>query len=205
MLHSIPCPSRRGHATQRHCRGIAWRFIIIAAGLLVGGPAMQFSAPSPTEYEVKAAYLYNFGRFVEWPSSAPAVQASEFNICVLGHDPFGSVLDSTIAGEKIDGKNVVARRIAKAGEATGCRVLFISSSENKQLHEILADVGKLGVLTVSDMPQFAQQGGIVQFVLAQERVRFEINLTAAQQAGLSLSSELLKVAAEVKGKARSGN
>ena len=181
------------------------RFILLAAGLLVGAPASQFSAPSPTEYEVKAAYLYNFARFVEWPPSSPAVQASEFNICVLGHDPFGGVLDNTIAGEKIDGKNVVARRIAKAGEATSCRVLFISSSENKQLREILGDVGKLSVLTVSDMPQFVQQGGIVQFVLEQERVRFEINLTAAQQASLSLSSELLKVAAVVKGKARSGN
>lgn len=179
--------------------------LMASVGSLWGGSPEPFSVPNPSEYAVKAAYLYNFGKFVEWPPNAPAGHAADFAICVLGHDPFGPVLDTTISGERIDGKSVVARRIAKVSEAAGCRVLFISSSENKQLKEILASVGKQGVLTVSDMPQFVDQGGIVQFILAAERVRFEINLAAAQQAGLNLSSELLKVAAEVKGNPRPGN
>jgi hypothetical protein len=124
---------------------------------------------------------------------------------VLGRDPFGLALDTTISGEKIDGKTVVARRISEVGEAATCRILFISSSENKQLKEILSSLGKQSVFTVSDMPQFVQQGGMVQFVLAEERVRFEINLAATQQAGLSISSQLLKVAAEVSGNSRPGN
>ena len=99
---------------------------------------------------------------------SPSSQTNEFTICVLGRDPFGLALDATISGEKIDGKNVVARRISKVEEAAGCRVLFISSSEDKQLKEILSAIGKLSVLTVSDMPQFIQQGGMVQFILTDE-------------------------------------
>jgi hypothetical protein len=119
---------------------------------------------------------------------------------VQGRDPFGPALDTTISGERIDGKPVVARRISKAGDATDCRILFIGTSENKQIKELLSTVGKLGVLTVSDLPQFIDQGGMVQFVIAENRVRFAINLAATREAGLNLSSELLKVAAEVRGK-----
>lgn len=184
---------------------ILLRLVIVAgAGMLVGAAAHQILASPASEYEVKAAYLYNFGRFVEWPQNIPSGQTNEFTICVLGRDPFGLALDATISGEKIDGKNVVARRISKVGEAAACRVLFISSSENKQLREILSTIGKLSVLTVSDMPQFVQQGGMVQFVLVENRVRFEINLEVTRQAGLNLSSELLKVATEVRGKSRPG-
>lgn len=171
-------------------------------GILVTFPTDCTWASHPSEYEVKAAFLYNFGRYVEWPSNVPARQANEFNICVLGRDPFGVALDATISGEKIDGKSVVARRISKAKDAENCRVLFISSSEDKTLKDILSSLGKLSVLTVSDMPQFVEQGGMVQFVLADERVRFAINLVATQQANLVLSSQLLKVAAEVRGNSR---
>lgn len=154
-------------------------------------------ATAHTEYEVKAAYLYNFGRFVEWPQNSAASHENEFTICVLGHDPFGPALDATISGEKIDGKNVVARRISKVEEAAGCRVIFITPTKGGQMKGILAALGNSGVLTVSDMPMFVDDGGMVQFVMTDERVRFEINLTAARQAGLNLSSELLKVAAKV--------
>lgn len=184
---------------------IALRLVIVAgAGLFMGPPYHSLSASNPSEYEIKAAYLYNFGRFVEWPHNVLSSEAAQFTICVLGHDPFGRALDATISGEKIDGKNVVARRITKVGEAKTCRVLFVSASEDKQLSEILSSLDKLSVLTVSDIPEFVQQGGMVQFVLADKRVRFEINLAAAQQAGLNLSSELLKVATDVRGKSRQG-
>jgi hypothetical protein len=174
--------------------------LAIAAGLtmLVGTPAHSLSASNHSEYEVKAAYLYNFGRFIEWPHDAPSSRASDFSICVLGHDPFGQTLDTTISGERIDSKNVVARRISAGDEAGNCRELFISSSEDKRIKEILSAVSKQGVLTVSDMPQFIQQGGMVQFVVIDERVRFQINLAAAQQGRLNMSSELLKVAAGVR-------
>ncbi len=155
------------------------------------------NAPAHTEYEVKAAYLYNFGRFVEWPQNSAASHENQFAICVLGHDPFGAALDATISGEKIDGKNVVARRISKPGEAGGCRVIFITPGKGGQMKGILAALENSSVLTVSDVPMFVEDGGMVEFVMTDERVRFEINLAAARQAGLNLSSELLKVAARV--------
>ncbi|MGO8791577.1 MAG: YfiR family protein [Terriglobia bacterium] len=179
------------------------RFALLAgAAVLAGIPGHPLSATGRSEYEVKAAYLYNFGRFVEWPPDVPSSQADEFTICVLGRDPFGLALDTTISGEKIEGKNVVARRISKAEEVENCRILFISASEDRQLKAILATAGRLGVLTVSDLPGFVKKGGMVEFVLANERVRFAINLGADQQARLNLSSDLLKVAAEVRGSSR---
>lgn len=179
--------------------------IAVSVGMLLGVGSGRISATSVSEYEVKAAYLYNFGRFVEFPANAPSSHAPTFTICVIGHDPFGPALDTTISGAEIDGKKVVARRIAKVEDGASCQILFVSSSESKRLREILTSVSKMGILTVSDLPQFMQQGGMVQFVVADNRVRFAVNLQATQEAGLSLSSELLKVAAEVRGNSRPGN
>jgi YfiR/HmsC-like len=91
---------------------------------------MVTAASTPTDYEVKAAYLNNFGKFVQWPESLPAPQSNTFAICVLGQDPFGSILDNTVVGATVDGKTVVARRIATAEQATDCRIVFISASES---------------------------------------------------------------------------
>jgi len=158
----------------------------------------------PSEYEVKAAYLYNFGRFVEWPNKVASSAGDSFSICVLGEDPFGRILGA-LAGQTIGGKQVVAKRISKPLDASNCRIVFISLSEEKQLNDTLVTLGKVGVLTVSDMPQFSQRGGMIQFVLEGNKVRFEINLTAAENAGLTLSSELLKVATAVRKSSQSGD
>jgi len=168
------------------------------AVLFSGLPRLQAQSPKPTEYQVKAVYLYNFGRFVEWPSKVATPKAQAFAVCVLGRDPFGPALDAALAGEIIDRAPVVAKRIPRPEEAVNCRVLFISSSEDSQLREVLAALDKTSVLTVSDMPQFARRGGMVQFLLDGNRVRFEVNLAAAQRVGLNLSSDLLKLAAAVR-------
>jgi hypothetical protein len=152
----------------------------------------------PTEYQVKATYLYNFGQFVRWPASVAAPLDQRFQVCILGHDPFSSILDATLAGEEIDGQAVVARRISAARDAGLCRILFISSSEEGQLKEILAAIGKAGVLTVSDMPDFTQRGGMIQFTRDGNRIRFAVNLTSAEHAGLMLSSQLLRLAVSVR-------
>lgn len=158
----------------------------------------------PNEYQVKATYLYNFGKYVKWPASFPASKADSFPVCIFGQDPFGAVLDSTLAGETLDGKPVVLRRISKSQDAAECRILFISSTEEKHLKEILGALGGGGVLTVSDMPDFTRRGGMIQFLLEGERVRFEVNLASVENSKLVLSSELLKVAASVRNR-RSGD
>jgi hypothetical protein len=167
--------------------------------------AAFLSAQQPNEYQVKATYLYNFGRFVKWPGPLTTGKADSFSVCVLGQDPFGSILDSTLSGESLDGKPVVLRRITKPQEAADCRILFISSAEEKHLKEILTVLDESGVLTVSDMPGFTKRGGMIQFVLEGDRIRFEINLASAESAKLVLSSELLKVASSVKRNGRSGD
>jgi len=155
----------------------------------------------PTEYDVKAAYLFNFGKFVKWPVNISS--SDVFSICILGSDPFGSVLDSTVAGESIDGKRIVIRRISAASDALNCRIAFISSSEKGRVADIMAALAHAPVLTVSDIPHFAGKG-MIQFVVMQDRVRFEVNLDAAEKAGLTLSSELLKVATSVKREGQAG-
>lgn len=150
----------------------------------------------PTERDVEAAYLFNFGKFVKWPAPA-ANRDPAFTICVLGEDPFGNTLDATVSGEKVEGKAVVVRRVASQKEVSGCRIVFVSSSEDTKVKLVLSGLDP-GVLTVSDMPNFAAQGGMIQFVTEGNRVRFAVNLTAAEKAGLTLSSELLKVATNVR-------
>ncbi|MFZ0562150.1 MAG: YfiR family protein [Terriglobales bacterium] len=152
--------------------------------------------PHPTESQVKAAYLYNFGKFVTWPAT-PAPSADSREICVLGKDPFGSVLDSTVAGESIDGKKIEVRRLAKAQDAAHCSILFVSESEASRLDAILPSLRRFGALTVSDIPHFAEHGGMIEFVMQQNKIRFAVNRAAAQQSHLVLSSELLKVAIRV--------
>jgi hypothetical protein len=198
------------HCTRRRCvnRGRPCRlsqFMALAvAWMLVDASCVNAQKSNPTEYEVKAAYLYNFGRFVEWPAKFSA--ASEFfSICVLGQDPFGSTFDATIAGESINGKKVVVTRITKPQDAASCRILFISSSEESRLREILATLDKISVLTVSDISQFTRRGGMIQFVMEANRVRFEVNLTTAEHAGLTLSSQLLKVAISVRRSSQAGD
>ncbi len=195
------------HPRQRTPQaGVSWRrrgrlsrFAAVAtAWALLGAQNPRTQASTPTEYEVKAAYLYNFGRFVQWPANATAAGGDSFTICLLGEDPFGPALHATIAGETIGGRSVVAKRISGPQQGVNCRILFISSSEDHQLSDILAALDKASVLTVSDMPQFVRRGGMVQFILDGNRVRFEVNLTPAERAGLTLSSQLLKLAISVK-------
>jgi hypothetical protein len=166
---------------------------------------MQAQHSKPTEYEVKAAYLYSFGKFVDWPAKVIQIQSESFAICVLGQDPFGPALDAALSDETIAGTKIVAKRIPTPQNALSCRVLFISSSENPRLKQILATLADASVLTVSDLPQFTQRGGMVQFVLEGNRIRFEVNLATARHAGLTLSSELLKVAVNARSGARLGD
>ena len=166
--------------------------LLIAA---VGCAMAQLSAP--TDYQVKAAYLSNFGRFVDW-ARQPAPERPNFTICILGDDPFGPALDTAVAGESIRRLPLVATRISRVTDAEGCRIVFISNSLAPQLGGILAALRDSGALTVSDIPQFAARGGMIELLLVGKKVRFEINVGATDKAGLTLSSELLKLAVTVR-------
>jgi hypothetical protein len=169
---------------------------VVACGFSVPRD-LHAQTPKPTEYEVEVAYLSNFGRFVEWPARAGSA-TDPFYVCVLGQDPFGPLLDAALKGETIAVAPMLAKRIAGPEDAAGCRILFVSSSKDSQLNAILTALRSSNILTVSDMPGFTRRGGMIQFVLDGSRVRFEINIAAAQRAGLTLSSELLKVAVAIR-------
>ena len=170
----------------------------LALVVLAFAPRSPAQQAGPTEFQVEAAYLYHFGDFVTWPSSAAAANLKEFPICILGRDPFGSTLDDIVKGSAIEGAPIRARRVTAAKDATSCRIVFLSSSEARHVESDLSDLRGSPVLTVSDIPDFDLRGGMIQFVLIDRRVRFEINLSTAQKAGLKLSSQLLKVAVAVR-------
>jgi hypothetical protein len=149
----------------------------------------------PTESQVKAAYLFNFGRFVRWP--VPADSVDSLQICVLGKNSFGTVLDATVRGEAISGKPVTTRNIPSMREADGCHILFVSMSEEARLSTVLAGAKRLPALTVSDIPRFAERGGMIGLVNQADRIRFEVNVAPIEDSGLTVSSELLKVALRV--------
>ena len=196
--------SQRGAPRGKQCllpRVIA----LVVMGAIFGSLGLSAQKSKPREFEVKATYLYNFARFVEWPTIAAVAKSDSFPICVLGQDPFGPALDTIVAGETIGGKAVLAKRVLKPQDAVSCRVLYISSSEETRLREVLAGLDKAAVLTVSDIPQFSQRGGMIQFVQESNKIRFEVNLASAEDAGLTLSSELLKVAVLVRKNSQPGD
>lgn len=182
--------------------GVARAFA--AALLLARVPAATAVAPppKPTEYDVKAAYLLNFGKFVRL--SKPAAPRASYDICTLGHDSMDSSLDALAANSMIDGLPVHVNHLADITNAKSCAIVFLSSTEGDHIREDLAILGNLDILTVSDAPDFLQHGGMIQFVLESSHVRFAVNLDAVEHTHLILSSELLRVASSVSGKPPTG-
>lgn len=172
-----------------------------SAGILVGLLAalpVQFSAlaaDQTPEYAVKAAFLLNFTKFIEWPAAAFESSGSPLCMCILGDDPFGSVLDQLVQDESVNGRKLVVQRIRRQPRPKSCQVLFISKLE-KDIPEILAGL-ESGVLTVSDRDGFLREGGMIAFVIENRHVRFDINQRAAVSARLALSARLLSVARSV--------
>ena len=148
-----------------------------------------------TEYQVKAAMLANFALFVDWPTTAFSAAGSPFVACVLGHDPFGALLKHEL-GERIGSHPVEIRHLMKAEAAPECHMLFISRSEQPRLKQILASLRKTGTLIVSDasdIADFCRNGGMIGFVMAGRKVRFDLNAEAAAKAGLKIDSKLKRV------------
>jgi hypothetical protein len=159
---------------------------------------------SAGEYELKAAILFNLTRFVEWPPSAFADPQASIVLCILGRDPFGSSLTSIVSKQTVNGRPVRIRHPQNGMEVRGCHVLYISSSERKTSAQIFSTLKGSWVLTVGDMTQFAAHGGIIQFSLEDQHVRFDINLGAAERANLKISAKLLSLSRIVSDDARKG-
>jgi YfiR/HmsC-like len=164
---------------------------VLLCGLVIGGKAQ-----SAGEYQVKAAFLLNFAKFVEWPPNEFLPDAP-LQICVLGQDPFGVEFEQSTVEKIVQGHKIKVAHPDDVPQARACQILFIASSEKRRMRDILQGLKAASVLTVADTPSFIQSGGIINFVLDHDQVRFEINLKAAELAHLKLSARLLTVAKQV--------
>ncbi|MEO8018671.1 MAG: YfiR family protein [Pseudomonadota bacterium] len=171
------------------------RPLFLAVLMLVPGlfaPAM--AAAAAREYQVKAVFLLNFSRFVEWPSRAFPTASAPFVVGVFGHDPFGGDLEEVVEGETVNGRPLIVRRVQNAADAADCQILFIHQSEGRRIGEVLAALDHRSTLTVSDVPGAAQRGVMIRLVTENGHVRLRINVESARAADLTISSSLLRVA-----------
>ena len=166
----------------------------------VSAGAQAGDASDSSEYLIKAGFIYNFAKFVEWPSTAFAEPDSPIVIGVLGTDPFGDIINHVVEGKKIGARGFVIRRFKWSKELKDlkdfkeCRILFVSSSEKMHFEEIVEAVKGLPILTVGEAPGFAERGGMIRLMLEDNRVRFEVNVDAAHDGNLNISSRLLTLA-----------
>jgi len=167
----------------------------LVAVLVALSVASSAGAQGTLENDVKAAFLYNFTKFIEWPAAPPA--GNPFRICVVGDPALARSLDSIIEGEVVQGHPLTRVDLPSASDARECQVLYVGRAEADRGLRLAASLRQAPVLVVGDAPRFAQQGGAIGFVLEDNRVRFDVNSTAMQRAGLKVSSKLLRVARSV--------
>jgi hypothetical protein len=165
--------------------------VVLAASLAC---ATGVAAQSSGEYDVKAAYLYNFAKFVEWPPEAFPSPDAPFAICVLGQDPFGRGLDDIVQGERIQGRPLVVRRLKGWDDAELCQILFVSASVEEDFEQLLQGNTFRRTLTVGDVPRFLAAGGHISFFLEGSSVRFAIHRANLSRTELQISSKLMRVA-----------
>ncbi len=156
------------------------------------------AAPAPAqaidEYEVKAAFLFNFMRFVEWPPAGPAGPGSPFQLCILGDDPFGPLLDRMVHGKTVGGHPLQILRLKDAPEVRPCRIVFVRREENGKAAKLMEAVRGLPILTIGESHEFAQIGGMIYLTMQNDRVGIVINPKPAERAGLRISGKLMSLA-----------
>lgn len=196
LVHFIVKGSTRGENNRQTVAARREVFVLVLLVFSIATPGSKTLAQTkdPTEYEIKAAFLLNFAKFVEWPAEAFANDVAPISLCVVRYDPFGSALDDTIRGKLINNRQLLARRINELPELKACQMVFVSEREEKRLPEILTSVKGSNALVVGESEDFAERGGSVQFYLENSRLRFAVNVDAVQRARLTVSSKLLTLA-----------
>ena len=180
---------RRTFLARHGSRIVAGFLATMMAGALALVPSRGAELDVGLEYRVKAAFLYNFAKFIEWP----AQDTGPIVLGVLGHDPFGAILDQTVQQKAVNGRPVLVRRLANVPQAKGCHIVFVAASEKARFADILPKLAALGILTVGEHPAFLHAGGMVSFVVEDNNVHFEIDPEAVSRSGIHISSKLLSL------------
>jgi YfiR/HmsC-like len=170
-------------------------FFALLFALIIGPGFNGFAQEQPTEYQIKAAFLFNFAKFVDWPAKSFATTNSPIVIGVFGKNVFGNDLANTIRDKTVNNRHFEFITVASMAETTNCHILFISPSEKENLKKIVDSLNNASVLTVSETGQFIEAGGMIDFVIQDNKIRFQISDEAAKKAGLRISSKLLSLAA----------
>lgn len=176
---------------SRHVIFCAFAILLLAASTAWGG------AINDREYALKAAYIYNFTKFVEWPRADDPVR-STFSIGILGNDPFGQSIDATVAGKTVEGRRIIIERFpdidAMRRSARALDIIFIGVMSPDSLAAALEYTRNLPILTIGESPGFCEKGGVINFVIRKNHIRLEINRAAAERAELKISSKLMQLA-----------
>jgi len=146
------------------------------------------------EYQLKAAFLLNFAKFIEWPANPARDEKTPVAVCIFRFDPYGGALDEIVRGKKINNRDVVVRRVSELPDLKACQMIFLSSREDHMLPEALNSLQGSNALVVGESDGFAERGGAIQFYLENNRLRFAVNVDALQRAQLNVSSKLLALA-----------
>jgi hypothetical protein len=163
--------------------------------LLMGSAAPTAAQDSASsEYLIKAGFIYNFAKLVDWPATAFSQPDSPIVIGILGTDPFGPIIDRVLASKKVNDHGFVIKRIKSVADGKDCHILFISASETSHIGDDIRIARSMPVLTIGEVPGFANRGGIINLTLEDSKVRFEVNVDAAKAADLNISSRLLALA-----------
>lgn len=178
--------------THRPCGTLAT--LLLAFALLAGAPECAAQA----EYQVKAAFLYKFAGYVEWPEAAFARPDTPVTIAVLGEEPVAAELEQAVTGRTVNERRIAVRRVKAGDSLAGAHILFVGKTESGKLGQILQSAAPQSILTVTESDGALAQGSVINFVVADRRVRFEISLPSAERSRLKLSSRLLAVAAQVR-------
>jgi hypothetical protein len=189
----VPPRNAPGSRTLRRSLAVTVAILALSPGLFGYGDPAEARTP-PSEYLVKAAFIYNIAQFIEWPAEAFSRQDAPIVIGIVGKDPFGEAIDKTLADKKARGRPFVVRRLASDPSVRECHILFVSSSESGTLEMLKEYIKSAPVLTVGDTEGFAADGGVVNLVLNNNKVGLEINVAAAKLARLNISSKLLSLA-----------
>jgi hypothetical protein len=172
---------------------------VLGAPFLMSAPEDAQAQTQAEEYRVKAALLFRFAQFIEWPPEAFKDANDVLNFCTSGDDPFGGALEETVAGKKIEGRVIRVQHLQGPESVKGCQLLFVGAKQSKRIPAVLASARDYSVLTVGESDGFAQEGGVIGFILEEKKIRFEINVRAAQHAGIKISSRLMLLAKNVYG------
>ena len=173
--------------------------LLLAALALAAIPRAAWAESGASrEFQIKAAFLFNFAQFVKWPPDSFTNSDAPFYIGILGDDPFGAALEQTIRGETINSHRLMVVRAQRIDDLKDCQIIFVCRSEESHVGEILSQLGSRPILTVSEVESFARNGGDIDFYLSGGKVRFEINPQSALRCGLKISSQLLTLGKIVK-------